>query len=62
MLTVPQKIRAFARRLHRDEGATVTTEWMMVIIVALIVLTAIYYLSSWAMQSTKDTVDKVEGK
>lgn len=52
-------LRHFARRLHRDEGATVTVEWMMVFSVALTVLVAIYYLARWAMRSTEQQVEEI---
>ena len=52
-------LRYLARRLHRDEGATVTVEWMMVFTVALTVLIAIYYLARWAMKSTSDQVTEI---
>ncbi|GHV18927.1 hypothetical protein AGMMS49959_02160 [Planctomycetales bacterium] len=55
-------LRELLRELHDDEGATVTVEWMMVIIVALIVLGVIYKLAMWAMNSTADTVSSIEGK
>lgn len=51
--------RHLARRLHRDEGATVTVEWMMVFTVALTVLVAIYYLARWAMRSTANQVEEI---
>ena len=52
-------LRCLARRLHRDEGATVTVEWMMVFTVALTVLVAIWYLARWAMQSTEKQVEEI---
>lgn len=48
-----------SRRLQQGTG---TVEWVMLITVALVVLTAIYQFAQWAMSSTADTVQKVEGK
>ena len=49
------------KSLHKDEDATGTVEWMMLITVALTVLVAIYYVVRWAMQNTSDAVKSVEG-
>lgn len=46
-----------ARRLR----GTGTVEWVMLITVALVVLTAIYYFAQWAMSQTSSSVKKVEG-
>lgn len=55
-------LRRFCKRLHHDERATVSVEWMLVISVALIVLAGVYYVCSWAVDSTSDAIDKVTSK
>ena len=49
-----------SRRARRLRG-TGTVEWVMLITVALVVLTAIYYFAQWAMSQTASSVKKVEG-
>lgn len=38
-----QRVRRFAIRLHKDESGPNTVEWVLLIIVALVVLVAIYW-------------------
>ncbi len=38
-----QRVRRFALRLHEDESGPNTVEWVLLIIVALVVLVAIYW-------------------
>lgn len=50
----------FPMHTRRQRG-TGTVEWVMLITVALVVLTAIYYFAQWAMSQTESSVKKVEG-
>ena len=43
-----QKARNFAKRLHEDESGPNTVEWVLLIIVALVILAAIYAFIQWA--------------
>jgi len=43
-----QKARKFATRLHEDESGPNTVEWVLLIIVALVILAAIYAFIQWA--------------
>ena len=38
-----KSVRRFAIRLHRDESGPNTVEWVLLIIVALLILVAIYW-------------------
>lgn len=40
----------FLRRLDEDESAPNTVEWVLLVIVALIVLVAIWFIARWATQ------------
>ncbi|MBP5233266.1 MAG: hypothetical protein J6333_07650 [Planctomycetes bacterium] len=40
----------FLRRLDEDESAPNTVEWVLLVIVALIILVAIWFIARWAMQ------------
>jgi uncharacterized protein (UPF0333 family) len=46
---------------RRQERATVSVEWVLVLIVALVVLAGIYYISGWAMDDTKSTIKVITG-
>ena len=43
-----RRARKFATRLHQDESGPNTVEWVLLIIVALVVLVAIYLFVQWA--------------
>ncbi|MHC4871442.1 MAG: hypothetical protein ACYTFY_06330 [Planctomycetota bacterium] len=57
-----EEYKELLKRLHRDENATGTVEWMMLITVALTVLVVIYYFVRWAMEGTKEAAEAVEGE
>jgi Flp pilus assembly pilin Flp len=54
------KVRRFALRLHKDESGPNTVEWVLLIIVALIVLVAIYAFVQMVMDKMDEGKTKVE--
>jgi hypothetical protein len=46
----------FWRRLGRDESAPETLEWVLLLVVALVVLTGIYYLAGASLTGADDAV------
>lgn len=62
MATSIEHVKKLLRRLHRDEKATGTIEWMLLIVVALVVLAVIYYFVRWAIQGTSNAAQSVEGE
>ena len=57
-----QRVRRFAIRLHRDESGPNTVEWVLLIIVALIVLVAIYlFINKVVMKKFQEASDEVAG-
>ena len=42
--------KSFFRRLDEDESAPNTVEWVLLVIVALIILVAIWFIARWAVQ------------
>jgi Flp pilus assembly pilin Flp len=55
-----KNVRRFALRLHRDESGPNTVEWVLLIIVALIVLVAIYAFVQIVMDKMDEGKSKVE--
>ena len=53
-------LKKFVKQLHQDESAPEVVEWMMLITVALLVMSAVYYISRWAIKSTGEAVQKVK--
>ena len=54
-------VRRFAVRLHRDESGPNTVEWVLLIIVALLVLVAIYYfVNNVVIEGLKDAEGELE--
>lgn len=51
---------SFMRALHRDESAPNTVEWVLLVIVALIVMTAIYYIAQWVLGGGSAEAKKVD--
>jgi Flp pilus assembly pilin Flp len=54
-----QRFRRFATRLHRDESGPNTVEWILLIVVALILLIAIFWFAKWAYNTFIDKAEKV---
>lgn len=54
-----QDVKKTALRLHDDESAPTTVEWVLLIIVALVILVGIYAFTSWALGKLKDSGDAV---
>lgn len=50
----------FLRRLDEDESAPNTVEWVLLVIVALIILVAIWFIARWAMQKGDTGAQKVQ--
>lgn len=59
-----QRLKKFAVRLHRDESGPNTVEWILLIIVALVVLIAVYAFSQYALDKfrTRNQELKDEGE
>ena len=55
-----KNVRRFALRLHKDESGPNTVEWVLLIIVALIVLVAIYAFVQMVMDKMDEGKSKVE--
>lgn len=56
-----QDVKKTALKLHKDESAPTTVEWVLLIIVALIIMAAIYMFVSWAIEQLGDATEGVEG-
>ena len=56
-----QRVRRFAVRLHRDESGPNTVEWVLLIIIALILLLAIFTFAKWVIGTFNKEADKVKG-
>ncbi len=56
------RVRRFAVRLHKDETGPNTVEWILLIIVALIVLLAIYVFANWVIGRFQTAKQQVEGQ
>ncbi|GHV18926.1 hypothetical protein AGMMS49959_02150 [Planctomycetales bacterium] len=50
-MELTKKMRNFAQKLHDDESAPGTVEWVLLVIVGLIVMVAIYYIANWVLSS-----------
>ena len=55
-----RSVRRFAIRLHRDETGPSTVEWVLLIIIALVVLVAIYAFIKFVMGKMDEGKDKVD--
>ena len=56
-----EKLRRFTRRLHKDESGPNTVEWILLIIVALLVLVAIYvFVNKVVLKNLEDATDEFE--
>ena len=56
-----RRARKFAARLHKDESGPNTVEWVLLIIVALVILIAIYLFVQWAFTELGEKKDDYEG-
>jgi len=56
-----QKARNFATRLHEDESGPNTVEWVLLIIVALVILAAIYLFVQWAIGEVDNAQTNFQG-
>ena len=55
-------VRRFAVKLHKDESGPNTVEWVLLIIVALLVLVAIYYfINNVVMKGLEDAESDLDG-
>ena len=50
----------FLRRLDEDESAPNTVEWVLLVIVALIILIAIWFIARWAMRKGDTGTQEVQ--
>jgi Flp pilus assembly pilin Flp len=56
-----EKLRRFTRRLHKDESGPNTVEWILLIIVALLVLVAIYvFVNKVVLKNLDEATDEFE--
>ncbi len=55
-----QRVRRLAIDLHEDESGPNTVEWVLLIIVALVILVAIYFFVQWAIGKVKEGQDAVD--
>jgi len=56
-----QRARRFAVRLHKDESGPNTVEWVLLIIIALILLLAIFAFAKWVIDQFSTAESNVEG-
>jgi len=49
-----ERLRKFAIDLHEDESGPNTVEWVLLIIIALILLVAIFFFANWVIGEFKD--------
>lgn len=54
------RTREFVRELHEDESGPNTVEWILLVIVALLVLLAIFFMAQWAINKFNEKKGKVE--
>ena len=59
-MKITKKVRSFFADLHEDESAPNTVEWILLVIVALIVLLAIFLISQWVIDKVGEKQDAVE--
>ena len=65
MSKLARRTKSFFKRLHEDETGPNTVEWVLLVIVALIIMTAIYFIAQWVLgggASEADAVDEQRGK
>jgi len=55
-----QRVRSLATRLHKDESAPNTVEWVLLIIIGLILLVAIFAFAQFVITQFKDRQSDVE--
>ena len=55
-----ERMRRFAIRLHRDESGPNTVEWILLIIIALVLIVAIWAFAKWAMNAFTQKAQKVK--
>ena len=56
-----KSIRRFAIRLHRDESGPNTVEWVLLIIVALLILVAIYiFVRKVVLEGLEGGIEELE--
>ena len=59
-MKVLSQTKNFLRRLDEDESAPNTVEWVLLVIVALIILIAIWYIARWAMRKGDTGTQEVQ--
>ena len=57
-----QDVKKTALKLHKDESAPTTVEWVLLIIVALIIMAAIYMFVTWAIEELGTAASDVQGE
>jgi Flp pilus assembly pilin Flp len=59
MSKLAKRTKNFFKRLHEDESGPNTVEWVLLVIVALIIMAAIYFIAQWVLQGGAEEADKV---
>ena len=60
MSKLAKRTRDFFKRLHADETGPNTVEWILLIIVALIVMAAIYFIAQWVLKGGAEEAETVD--
>lgn len=55
------RTRKFLKKFHEDESGPNTVEWILLVIVALLVLLAIFLIAQWAIDQFTSKQQTVEG-
>ena len=55
-----KRARRFAVRLHKDESGPETVEWVLLIVVALVLMVAIWAFAHWVIGQFTTATDNVE--
>ncbi len=55
-----QRVRQQAIKLHEDESAPNTVEWVLLIIIGLIILIAVFIFAQFVLEQFQDRRDAVQ--
>lgn len=59
-LTLNRRARRFLERFHKDEAGPNTVEWVLLIIIALILLIAIFLFANFVIDKFKEKQNDVQ--
>lgn len=54
------RMKQFAIRLHKDETGPNTVEWILLIIIALVILIAVYFFADYALERFNTRSDELK--